>query len=83
MNPRAVFLLERDNLVREALLDILEQDGYAVYPLDNPWEAASFSKKINFQIAIIDSSAGDFDIKDLIREFRQIKPSPCGYSDDA
>ena len=72
MKDYAILLLEPDDLVREAFLDILEEQGYTLYPLDNPWETVTFIKKVRFQIAVIDSSLGDFKIQDLIAEINKI-----------
>ncbi|MDP8234598.1 MAG: ATP-binding protein [Candidatus Saelkia tenebricola] len=76
MNSYAVFLLETDDLVREAFLGILEHKDYAVYPFKNHWESASFIKKIQFQIALIDINSGDYDIRDLIKNISEISPTP-------
>jgi len=76
MKDYSIFLLEHDELVREAFLSVLEDKGYAVYPFDNPWESASFIKKIQFQIALIDASIGNFDIQDLIKHIAEISPPP-------
>ena len=76
MKDYSIFLLEPDELVREAFLGILEDKGYAVYSFNNPWESVSFIKKIQFQIALIDTNAGNFDIQDLIKHIAEISPSP-------
>jgi len=76
MKDHSIFLLEPDELVREAFLSILEEEGYAVYPFDNPWESESFIKKIQFQIALIDTNTGNFDIQGLIRHIAEISPAP-------
>ncbi len=75
MNPYSIFLLEGDNLVREAFFDILEQQGYTVYSFENPYEAFDFAGKIDFQIAIIDVSIANFKIPDLILKIKKINPS--------
>lgn len=76
MKNCAIFLLERDDLVRTAFLDILQEEGYEVYPFEDAWQAVSFVKKVNFQIGILESGFKDFNLGDLISEINKIKPRP-------
>ncbi len=74
MKEYSIFLLEPDVLLREAFLNVLEDKGYPVYSFANPWESFSFIKKIEFQIAIIDSELQGFNREELIKEINNVYP---------
>lgn len=76
MKDESIFLLEPDQLVQEAFIDILEEEGYTLFPLQNPWESLSLLRKVSFQIAILDTSLGDFNLWELISELGKIEPRP-------
>jgi len=72
MKEYSIFLLEPDNLLREAFLSVLEDKGYLVYSFANPWETLSFIKKIKFQIAVVDFELGGFSRDELIKEINSL-----------
>jgi len=74
MKEYSIFLLEPDNLLREAFLNVLEDKGYPVYSFANPWETLSFIKKIKFQIAVVDFELGGFSRDELIKEINSLYP---------
>lgn len=71
-----ILLLEPDELIREAFFDLLDAEGYKVLPLVNPWEAFELIKRVRFEIGIMDANLGIFDILDLIRAIKELKPTP-------
>ncbi|MDD5614095.1 MAG: hypothetical protein PHQ54_03370, partial [Candidatus Omnitrophica bacterium] len=74
MSEYSVFLLEPDELLREAFLSVLEEKGYAVYPFAQALEAQSFVEKIEFQIAVIDNDLCGIKTADVISAVKKAHP---------
>jgi signal transduction histidine kinase len=75
MKEYSIFLLEPENLLREVLLNVLEDKGYPVYSFANSWETLSFIKKIKFQIAVIDSDLEISSRDRIISEINSLYPA--------
>jgi len=73
----AIFVVECDKLVEEALKETLSNEGYTVYSFSEPHQALSYISKINFQIAIIDVTTGDIPVENFVSEIKKKTPSPA------
>jgi len=73
----AIFILETDKLVEEALKETLQNEGYTVYSFTEPHQAFSYVSKINFQIAIMDVNTGDVCLEDFLKEIKKKTPPPA------
>ncbi|HDL10125.1 MAG TPA: hybrid sensor histidine kinase/response regulator [Candidatus Omnitrophica bacterium] len=77
MKDYAIFVVECDKLVEEALKETLSNEGYTVYSFSEPCQALSYISKINFQIAIIDVTTGDIPVENFVSEIKKKTPSPA------
>jgi signal transduction histidine kinase len=72
----AIFVLETDHLVEEALKETLQNEGYTVYSFREPHQAYSYIPRIDFQLAIIDINTQDIGIENFVDEIKKKTPPP-------
>lgn len=77
MKDHAIFVLETDPLVEEALKETLQNEGYTVYSFNEPHQAYSYIPRIDFQIAIIDINTQDIGIENFVDEIKRKNPPPA------
>lgn len=68
---RTILLVENQTVVKSPLLDMLDEQGYAVLTAHSSWQALETLSQTTIDLLIIDSEIGDMKGVDFLHRLRQ------------
>ena len=85
---RPILVVEDDRVLRKAVVDCLEDEGYRVYQAGNAEEAAEIAKKSELDLVVTDVRIGKIDGLQFLAQLKRFKPSVksivmTGYASDS
>ena len=76
--PRAVLIVEDEQIIRNSLAEFLTDEGYEVATAGNVAAALQHARQRDFQVAVCDVQLPDGDGLALLRRLQQLNPSVSG-----
>ncbi len=76
--PRAVLIVEDEQIIRNSLAEFLSEEGYEVATAGNVAAALQHARQRDFQVAVCDVQLPDGDGLALLRRLQQLNPSVSG-----